>query len=626
LREPQGNQLSTFHLKAQLDVLREIVRSRWFAIADLLIVSICAAIWTLQPGVGWWPLLLALPPWITRIAAGTLPFTDLRIDLPLAIFVVTAGIGVWAAYNREAAWTKFWVIIAAILLFYALANQPRANLWLVAGYLALLGVVMAGYFLLTHDWQAQPAKIDLLNRLGFWWMSVRPTVHAQPVHPNGAAGVMAIFTPFLLAIGSRAWKEKHKVVFAFVFMGSGVLIFSFLLTTSRGAWIALSLVIGLSLAWFLDRILSGLIGIRSGIFLAVLLMILLAAVIALALLYPDRLVDLAGALPGPNSTVSRLDLVASALKLIADFPFTGGGLGAFPGLYSQYILVLPFYILPHSHNLFFDIALEQGILGLLACANLLAGAVWTLIIRKDGELFLRWAVLASLGVLVLHGFVDDLAYNFAGAPMLFVLPGMAYLLAKDQGIPAASKTHRPGQAWQLASALFLAIIFAASLFATRNSQFAIRDSLLSTWYADLGAVRMSQLELADFPSGAWDDGSQIAALTPAADLFQKALHLNPNNRTAHHRLGLIALLNRNFPTALAHLEIAHQLDPAHRGIRKTLGYTYIWADHPEQAAQLLATIPEAKQELSVYIWWWRAQSRPDLSARAEQAALILENQ
>jgi hypothetical protein len=44
------------------------------------------------------------------------------------------------------------------------------------------------------------------------------------------------------------------------------------------------------------------------------------------------------------------------------------------------------------------------------------------------------------------------------------------------------------------------------------------------------------------------------------------------------------------------------------------------------AKQVLAQIPEAQQELDVYIWWWRAQSRPDLSAQAKEAALILENQ
>jgi O-antigen ligase len=639
-----GVQPSTFHLKPQPDVLREIVRSRWFAIADLLIVSTCAVIWTLRPGVGWWPLLLALPPWITRIASGTLPFSDVRIDLPLAIFVATAGIGVSAAYNRDAAWAKFWIIVAAILLYYALANQPRANLWLVAGYLASLGVIMAIYFLLTHDWQAQPAKVDLLNRLGLWWMSVRPVVRAQPVHPNGAAGVMAILAPFLLALCGRAWKQKQKVKLALVLLASAFVVFSFLLTTSRGAWLALGSALGIWLVWAFSRRLSDWVPIKRTVVFGLFVLISVGVVAAYVLTYPGGALGFANTLPGPAQASTRLDLAQSAFDLVGDFLYTGGGLGAFPGLYSHYIRSIPFLYLNHSHNLFLDVAVEQGLFAALALVGIILAGVW-LLVNAPPQLanapaqphLLRWAIFASGFALVIHGLLDDPLYGGAGTPFLFLPVGMATAVTKNRWrdnqvigwgdswtvAPQVRSLFRPRK---LTSALFLAIIFAVSLFAIRNSEFAIRDSLLSTWYADLGAVHMSQIELADFPSGRWDDGSQVAALTSAEGLFQKALQLNPNNRTAHHRLGLIAMLRRDFPTALAHLEKAHHLDPSHRGIRKSLGYTYVWAGQLDLAKQVLAQIPEAQQELDVYIWWWGTQNRPDLSARAKEATLILKSQ
>jgi O-antigen ligase len=625
-------------------VLKTLAHSRWFAIADLLIVSTCAVIWTLRPGVGWWPLLLALLPWITRIAAGTLPFSDLRIDLPLAVFLVTAGIGVWAAYNRQAAWAKFWIIVAAILLYYSLANQPRANLWLVAGYLASLGVVMALYFLLAHDWQAQPAKVTLLNRLGLWWMSVRPAVHAQPIHPNGAAGVMAIFAPFLLAIGGRAWKKERVFIFALVLLASALVVFSFLLTTSRGAWLALGSALGIWLVWALSRRLSDWISVKRTVVFGLFILISLGVVAAYVLTYPGGALGFANALPGPAQASTRLDLAQSALDLIGDFPYTGGGLGAFPGLYSHYIRSIPFFFLNHSHNLFLDLAVEQGLFAALALVGIILAGVWLLVnappqsANAPAQLhLLRWTIFASGLALVIHGFLDDPLYGGAGTPFLFLPIGMATAATKNRWrdnqaigwgdswtvVPRIRSLACP---WKLASAVFLAIIFAASLFAISHSPFAIRNSLLSTWYADLGAVQMSQIELADFPSGRWDDGSQVAALTPAEVLFQKALQLNPNNRTDHHRLGLIAMLRRDFPAAVAHLEKAHELDPFHRGIRKTLGYTYVWVRQFDLARQVLAQIPEAPEELDVYVWWWINRSRPDLSAQAKEAALILKNQ
>jgi tetratricopeptide (TPR) repeat protein len=153
--------------------------------------------------------------------------------------------------------------------------------------------------------------------------------------------------------------------------------------------------------------------------------------------------------------------------------------------------------------------------------------------------------------------------------------------------------------------------------------FAYRLPTLSAAYANLGAVSMARQELSSFPSGVWDDGSTAPAIAPAAELFQQALRLNPGNRTAHHRLGLIAMLQRDFPVAINHLESAHALDPDHRGIRKALGYSYVWAGQPERAIPMLAPIPEAEQELSVYIRWWETQNRPDLSDRAQAAGQML---
>ncbi|MCA9999597.1 MAG: tetratricopeptide repeat protein, partial [Anaerolineales bacterium] len=111
---------------------------------------------------------------------------------------------------------------------------------------------------------------------------------------------------------------------------------------------------------------------------------------------------------------------------------------------------------------------------------------------------------------------------------------------------------------------------------------------------------------------------RVAELEPAAALLAHALDLDATNVTAQYRLGLIAMLNRDYETAVAHLEIAHQRDPNHRGITKNLGYSYIWLGDLAQARTLLANICEVEQEMGVYVWWWRQQGRPDLSGRAAQ--------
>jgi O-antigen ligase len=599
-------------------VFREIIRSRWFALADLALVSLSIAMWELQPKLGWWPLLIALSPWTLRLVAGDFLFKRTGFEGPLVIFLVTAVVGIWTAYDRQTAWAKFWLLVGAVLLFYALASQPPGNLWPLVVFFALVGSGVAVFFLLTHDWANHPAKISVLNQVGLWWQKFRPSLPFGGIHPNDAASVMAMMFPFLVAIAKRAWEKKYTYSF-WAFIGIGALMSTaFLLTTSRGAWIAFSIVMGVSFLWLFSARVRLFHLSRRAIFTAALALLIVVSLLVLGA-YPGGLVGLAATLPGPNNAVSRLDLAIGTLDLIADFPLTGGGLSTFPGLYSQYILMLPSFITSISHNFFLDIALEQGILGLLAFGIILAGTFYVLISHGGSRSTLRWAVLAGLGVMVLHGLVDDVVYNIWGVPLLFILPGFTVAIShqKDNRRVIGLKAHWSDRSWKLGVVITSSLIFIALLF-------AFRAPLLSAWYADLGAVHTARVELADFPSGEWDDGSRMEALSPAVDLFQRALQLNPDNRTAHHRLGLIAMLRRDFSNAVTHLNRAHELDAGHRGIRKALGYSYVWAGQLEEAMAMLAEIPEAKQEMSVYAWWWGTQDRPDLSTHAKTANLLLE--
>jgi lipopolysaccharide biosynthesis regulator YciM len=114
----------------------------------------------------------------------------------------------------------------------------------------------------------------------------------------------------------------------------------------------------------------------------------------------------------------------------------------------------------------------------------------------------------------------------------------------------------------------------------------------------------------------------LPELEQADASLRTSLQADPSNRTANHRLGLISMLQEDFPSATAYLENARQEAPNHRGIIKSLGYCYAWAGDMEKAVLFLGKIPEAKDELESYIGWWAIQGRPDL---AEKAHVILHD-
>jgi tetratricopeptide (TPR) repeat protein len=152
------------------------------------------------------------------------------------------------------------------------------------------------------------------------------------------------------------------------------------------------------------------------------------------------------------------------------------------------------------------------------------------------------------------------------------------------------------------------------------------NGLRSAWYADLGAMQMAKTELIGFPTNEWTDPAIATEFEEAGTLLRSALDADPLNRTADHRLGLISMLQGDFLSAASYLEKAYAAAPDHRGIIKSLGYCYVWLGDREKALLLLREIPEAKDELDVYVWWWDTQGRHDLSVNATRQLAYLKTQ
>ena len=606
---------------------KQVVNSRWFSFVDLAFVSASIVIWEIRPQLGWLPLLIALVPWLLRVLVGRFPFQRTGFELPLLVFMLTAAVGVWASYDSGGAAAKFWLLVGGVLLYYAMAAQPQENLWAIAGFLSIVGTGVAVSFLLTHDWQSSPAKFRVLNEIGLRWLKVRPSLRIGGMHPNSAGAVIAITTPFLVGLGMRAWNEKQVLIGLWAILGGFVMTAAFLLATSRGA--ALAMAAGL-VGW-LWWLLSGPLGRRFRITQSVVfgcgLLGMVVIGVGFSLMYPDGPVAIANAIPGPPSTGSRLELADSAIDLIGDFPYTGGGMNAFPGLYAFYIRDIPHYVTSNGHNHYLDVGLEQGILGVLAFSTVYLGSLWLLLVRdwRNPGAILVLATFVSLLIIVLHGFTDDLVYNRWGAPLVFLVPGVASAVV--QSIPQLKFRYLSAGSFRarlvarirfrplLLVATHVAIVILLILFYTG------RQSLLAAWYADLGAVHMARAELVDYPTGAWTEVANSDEMDLAEEYFEKALRFDIKNRTANHRLGRIATGRRDFPAAVSYLETAHAADFSHRGVQKGLGYAYVWAGQLDQAVTLLADIPEAGYELGVYFWWWETKGRGDL---AERAAAMVE--
>ena len=581
----------------------------WFTLTELLLVVGACGLWVLLPGVvTWQPLLLAGLPWVWRMALGQRPFPRTRLDLWLWLFLATAGIGVGIAYDHGQAWAKFWILLGAVFLYYALAEQPVSRInGLMAGGTAV-ALLIALYFVLTFDWQNWTADFSWLTALGKRVGAIQPSLSWSALHPNKAAGLIAMFLPMGTAVLWRSWQQKQWRAMVLSLIAVIPMLFTLLLTSSRGAWGALFVS-----ALFLMGYYYWLRFLKGGT----------------AVPWRTKLIGLVGAsgiliifgwvllqsLHSMTSSVTRLQLYRQTWMLIADFPFTGSGLATFDGLYSQYIRLIPFFFFNYGHNLFLDVWLTQGPVAFVALLVLLGGSVWQLLVLvRQNPTVERFALLGGMLVIILHGLIDDPLYGFMGTPLLFVFPGLAAGLANAFHVPifenrSLVKIRRYGLP-------VLAVLLALLFFS---------KGVKARWYANLGALTLAHGELVDWPHNSWDYEIPAVNLKKARQQSLKALALNANDVTAQYRLGLMALYEQDFTQAVLYLQAAYRARPTHRGIQKALGYSLAWAGKTAVAADILRTIPEAAQELANYRQWWRQQGRTDLALQAERVYALLQN-
>jgi tetratricopeptide (TPR) repeat protein len=174
----------------------------------------------------------------------------------------------------------------------------------------------------------------------------------------------------------------------------------------------------------------------------------------------------------------------------------------------------------------------------------------------------------------------------------------------------------PGNQKRIAiiSVLVLVVIFS----------FTAGRVLVGTWHANMGSVALAKFELQNWPTNEWAVLNENASLEPIEKSFRSALRYSPSDRTALYRLGLIAMMERDFADAVLHLEEVYNQQNDHHGVKKNLAYAYTWIGEIEKALPLLKEIPEALQEMEVYGWWWGIQGEEELAQRAALAASAID--
>lgn len=412
-----------------------------------VVKSLCAWVVRLEPAmhvlIG--PLVL-LRPTMGAIALVAVPVVWLcrrcltghfihrtPLDGPLLLLLVMALVTLGVTPVPDLTLPRVLALVWGVAVFYTVAGHARGEraLWMaVAVYLAL-GTAIAGVGMLGTQWLF---KLDLLagtvRRLP---AALRGLPGAEAgFHPNEVAGTLTWFIPLQVAllacwlVGGRD-AGRTRLAGGLLVGSTALTLVTLLLTQSRGGWagVAVASLVMLTLA-----------GRRSRIVAAGLACV---ALLVVALVGPGRMMEVLSGAPvrgtvGALNLSFRLELWKVALWGIADFPFTGMGLGAFRkvALLLYPLSIDPDYAFGHAHNHLLHTGVELGLPGLVAYLAVWLLAAWLVVAAyRHTQGWRRALAVGCGGALVayfVYGTTDTVALGAKPGVVLWYLMGLIVAL------------------------------------------------------------------------------------------------------------------------------------------------------------------------------------------------------
>jgi O-antigen ligase len=595
-----------------------------------LLLTGLALVTVSSPGQAWalWGVLALLASFGVRAWHTGRFMPRSGLEAPWLLFIASAAFAAWISFAHPQALLQFSRLLAAFVLFCALA-EANARILRIAGWMTLAGAGFATVFwILTHDFGSDPGKFGIITRIGEIINGAVSSLPRLNISGNVAGGVLAMAVPVSAALVFLARREGKRPQALVAGLLTLLVLAGLLLTSSRGAMLGLAAAAGLALLawaqvrWAPKKPGKGWFWLAAGaLFTGVI--IGLAATGAL-----ERVV---GSVPDPTGSLqSRLQIWRQGAALIEDYVFTGAGLGTFPIVFSIYRLLIHVPFHEHMHNIFLETWFEQGVLGVIAMLwgmGVLAVWAWRALAPIDKEesdahrarRILGWAGMAALVAMGVHGMLDVIFYLKPTMPLVGLVAAFAVQLSPWKAGVEKAPVHAPRR-WILLAcslvAIVLAIIFARPMVAAS--------------YANLGALLQTRQELSAYNPDRFDNPSldqlrRELNLDDALQAWQRALVFQPDNRTALQRLAQVALSRGEYAQALAYMQSAWDAGRRDQVTRLLYADALVANGSPEAGAELLAGIPWAAGRLYFQAWYryWLAEDYPR-AADAWKAVLFLE--
>ena len=369
--------------------------------------------------------------WLWQYLTGREKMNVSQMQFPMALFLFCSVLGLYRVSDTSAA-VKTLLVFAMSATVYLVVSQTirspvevRRIMWAIAVAAGTVGL----YASIANIWGfGGTSDIQIYQGVESY-----NRVEGIFTHPNYLGGFFALSVPpmFALAASESNWFRRTLGYLLVAAALSGLV-----LSYSRAAWIGT----GIGLLILLPLL-------RRGSWLVPGLAMVGAFTTSGAILERAQSIAAAGSDP---AVTSRFEVWQIIPKLVVEQPLLGAGLGNFQAAYGNLMSITPAnYSLPsvysmyfpetlyHAHNLFFNLAVEIGLLGAGAFMWLLIVAfsrVWQnnrLADRQDRLLY--WGLGAGLIAVLIQNLADVTLYQGFIALLFFIYLGLLDSTVRQPG-------------------------------------------------------------------------------------------------------------------------------------------------------------------------------------------------
>jgi O-antigen ligase len=362
-------------------------------------------------------LLFAL--WAARqVMTSELDIVGNPLFMPILFF---AGLILWqlatgrTAYRADTVSTALLYFAYGLLCFLVVqclrrTSQVKVLAWIFSGY----GFTVALFALMQSI--APNGKLYWLRSLpsGGW-------IYGPFVNHNHYAGLMEMLTPIPLVISlADDVRDSRRALAA---LAAAVMASTIFLSGSRGGMAAFGTQMALLAGFLITRGKNRKVALVLGGFLIV-------AVALMAWLgggeLVERLVSMHDGTRTELSSGTRLTIDRDALKILAQKPVLGWGLGTFPDIYPQFSNLSTNFQVGPAHNDYLQLLVETGVLGfatMLWFLLILFGSAFRKLNHFPADANTTVTLAAVLGVtgILVHSVVDFNLQIPANAALFYVL-------------------------------------------------------------------------------------------------------------------------------------------------------------------------------------------------------------